>query len=116
MRPPQLPQPISSVDDCKFNFLTDKNIDEDKQWKLMMDYFKKNPQALMDAIPTPPGEEEYDALADFHTGLTPKKNFQFKFGQMDPSGTFKSNRPNATGSFMAGRRPMSSTSSQTPKK
>jgi len=75
MRPPSLPQPIGSIDDCKFNFLTDKNIDEDKQWKLMIDYFKKNPQALMDAIPTPPGEEEGDALNDFHTGLTPKKNF-----------------------------------------
>ena len=42
----------------------------------MLDYFKKNPQALMDAIPTPPGEEADDfALGDFHTGLTPKRNF-----------------------------------------
>jgi len=53
----------------------------------MLDYFKKNPQALMDAIPTPPGEEEDNfALGDFHTGLTPKRNFKFQFGRMDPSG------------------------------
>jgi hypothetical protein len=49
----------------------------------MMDYFKENPSALLDAMPTPPGEEE-DAglLADFRTGLTPKKS-AFKFGTYD---------------------------------
>jgi hypothetical protein len=46
----------------------------------MMDYFKENPAALMDAMPTPPGEEEdRNALADFKSGLTPQKK-AFKFG------------------------------------
>jgi hypothetical protein len=67
-----LPTQIGKLEDCKLNFLQDKTLDDDKQWKLMLDYFKKNPQALMDAIPTPPGEEEDDfALLDFHSGLTP---------------------------------------------
>lgn len=30
IRPPHLPDPIGSMADCKFNFLTDKNIDDDK--------------------------------------------------------------------------------------
>lgn len=52
----------------------------------MLDYFKKNPDALMDAIPTPPGEEEdKEALKDFRTGLTPKKGFSFKFGGNEKS-------------------------------
>ena len=35
----------------------------------------------MDAIPTPPGEEEdKEALKDFRSGLTPKKGCNFKFG------------------------------------
>ena len=59
----------------------------------MLDYFKKNPQSLMDAIPTPPGEEQDDfALLDFHTGLTPKRSFQFQFGHMDPSGALNANK------------------------
>ena len=33
----------------------------------------------MDAIPTPRADDD-DALADFRTGLTPKKGFSFKFG------------------------------------
>lgn len=46
----------------------------------MMDYFKENPEALLDAMPTPRGEEEDQALlADFKTGLTPTKT-NFKFG------------------------------------
>lgn len=46
----------------------------------MMDYFKKNPSALMDAIPTPKADDEDDKLlSDFRTGLTPKRN-AFKFG------------------------------------
>ena len=45
-----------------------------------MEYFKENPAALMDAMPTPPGEEEdRNALADFKSGLTPQKK-TFKFG------------------------------------
>ena len=67
-------------------FLQDNHIDEDKQWRLMLDYFKKNPDALMDAIPTPPGgDEDEKALADFRTGLTPKKSFNFKFGDSGPN-------------------------------
>lgn len=46
----------------------------------MMDHFKNNPEALMDAIPTPRGEEEdAGALDDFRSGLTPKRE-TFKFG------------------------------------
>ena len=55
----------------------------------MMDYFKKNPTALMDAIPTPPGEEEDP---DFRTGLTPKKGFSFKFGDAGPNRPDTANR------------------------
>eukprot|EP00353_Schmidingerella_taraikaensis_P000021 CAMPEP_0185597438 /NCGR_PEP_ID=MMETSP0434-20130131/81367_1 /TAXON_ID=626734 ORGANISM="Favella taraikaensis, Strain Fe Narragansett Bay" /NCGR_SAMPLE_ID=MMETSP0434 /ASSEMBLY_ACC=CAM_ASM_000379 /LENGTH=99 /DNA_ID=CAMNT_0028226161 /DNA_START=91 /DNA_END=390 /DNA_ORIENTATION=- len=44
----------------------------------------------MDAIPTPPGgDEDEKALADFRTGLTPKRGKAFKFG-----GDRIINRPN----------------------
>ena len=78
---PALPAPIGSKATA-LTFLQDNYIDEDKQWKLMMDYFKKNPTALMDAIPTPRAEEEDP---DFRTGLTPKKGFSFKFGDTGPN-------------------------------
>ena len=74
----------------------------------MMDYFKENPKALLDAMPTPRGEEEEDtnALADFTTGLTPKKNFTFKFGDVGPNrppglaiGKQRINRPSSNLSF-----------------
>ena len=55
----------------------------------MMDYFKKNPTALMDAIPTPRAEEEDP---DFRTGLTPKKGFSFKFGDAGPNRPDTANR------------------------
>lgn len=78
---PQLPKPIAKRGHPELLFLKDNHIDEDKQWRLMLDYFKKNPNALMDAIPTPPNQEEdEEALKDFRTGLTPKKGFSFKFG------------------------------------
>ena len=49
-------------------------LNQDLEWKLMMDYLKENPAALLDALPTPPGEEEYEALLkDFRSGLTPKR-------------------------------------------
>ncbi len=52
----------------------------------MMEYFKENPSALLDAMPTPKGSEGEDPniLADFTTGLTPKKN-NFKFGDPGPN-------------------------------
>lgn len=69
----------------------------------MMDYFKENPTALMDAIPTPPGEEEDNSmLKDFRTGLTPKRKFNFKFDRARRGSTdslnnsfsaFANNRP-----------------------
>jgi len=78
---PKIPDPVPRLGDPDLLFLQDNHIDEDKQWRLMMDYFKKNPTALMDAIPTPPGQEEDDeALGDFKTGLTPKRGKAFKFG------------------------------------
>jgi len=39
----------------------------------MMDYFKENPAALLDAMPTPREDDDTGLLADFTTGLTPKK-------------------------------------------
>jgi hypothetical protein len=51
---------------------------EKEDWKQMMDYFKENPAALLDAIPTP--REDENELNDFRSGLTPKKDsmkFQF---------------------------------------
>ena len=49
----------------------------------MLDYFKNNPADLLDAFPTPEGSEDGEPkvnhLADFTTGLTPKKNFKFSF-------------------------------------
>ena len=69
----------------------------------MMDYFKKNPTALMDAIPTPRGEEEDP---DFRTGLTPKKGFSFKFGDAGPNRPDTANRLGSAqrrGSAMSGR-------------
>ena len=54
---PKFPKPIAMRADPDLNFLTDSHLKEKKQWKLMMDYFKKNPNALMDAIPTPPNEK-----------------------------------------------------------
>ena len=78
---PKIPEPIRIKGENELLFLQDNHIDEDKQWRLMLDYFKKNPNALMDAIPTPPGEEEdKEALKDFRSGLTPKKGCNFKFG------------------------------------
>lgn len=78
---PKLPKPIDLKGDPDLVFLQDNHIDEDKQWRLMLDYFKKNPSALMDAIPTPPGQDADDeALKDFRTGLTPKRGQAFKFG------------------------------------
>jgi hypothetical protein len=54
-------------------------LNQDLEWKLMMDYFKENPAALLDAMPTPREEDDAAHLADFTTGLTPKKQ-SFKFG------------------------------------
>ena len=80
---PQMPKaiPIRKEEPDLSLLLEDNHIDEDKQWRLMLDYFKKNPTALMDAIPTPPDkEQDEEALRDFRTGLTPKRGCNFKFG------------------------------------
>jgi len=62
----------------------------------MLDYFKKNPTALMDAIPTPRGEsEDEEDLKDFRSGLSPMRKNQFKFNpgsKMRTSGTNFMNR------------------------
>jgi len=44
----------------------------------MMEYFKGNPAALMDAIPTP-REDDEAVLNDFKSGLTPKKGVKMSF-------------------------------------
>ena len=39
-----------------------------KEWNEVMNYFKSNPKALLDAIPTPRGEEE-KALKELKNGF-----------------------------------------------
>ena len=86
MHMPKVPSPLRLEGDPDLVFLKDNHIDGDKQWRMMLEYFKKNPSALMDAIPTPPGEEaDTEALKDFKTGLTPKKGTSFKFGGQQKS-------------------------------
>ena len=93
LQPPQLPNPIGNKQSA-LSFLDDTHLDDDKQWKLMLDYFTKNPEALMDALPTPRADDEDEqALGDFRTGLTPKKGFSFKFGN-ERSGSV--NRPSTS--------------------
>lgn len=66
MGPPKLPGAL------KLDFIDDKNLNDEVQWELMMAYFKGNPAALLDALPSPTGsEEDKNALRDFKTGLTP---------------------------------------------
>lgn len=50
---PKVPAPIETRADPDLDFLGDEQLREKKQWRLMLGYFKKNPGALMDAIPTP---------------------------------------------------------------
>ena len=40
---------------------------EKEDWNEIMNYFKENPKALLDAIPTPRGDEE-KALKEFKHG------------------------------------------------
>ena len=54
-------------------------VNEKKQWKLMLNHFKNNPADLLDALPTPEGSEDGNALKGFESGLTPKKNFKMHF-------------------------------------
>jgi hypothetical protein len=64
----------------------------DKQeWAETLEFFKKNPKALMDAIPTPRGEEE-KMLKEFKmgNGLTPKGDMNFRFNDTSSSFNFKS--------------------------
>jgi hypothetical protein len=53
--------------------MEDRNLDGGKQWHNMLEYFNKNPSALMDAMPTPKKLEDVDALEGLNTCLTPKK-------------------------------------------
>jgi hypothetical protein len=56
---------------------------KEDDWSLTLDYFKQNPSALLDAIPTPRNDE--NDLNGFESGLTPKKAFDFKFAQANGS-------------------------------
>ena len=56
-----------------------------------MEYFKDNPSALLDAIPTPRAEEQ-DLLSDFRSGLTPKKDFKMSFNVNDSAMNWKSSK------------------------
>ena len=102
---PAIPGPLSKASKQKnLGFLQDSNLDEDKQWRLMMDYFKENPTALMDAIPTPPGEEEDNSmLKDFRTGLTPKRKFNFKFDRGARRGSTTDSLNNSFSAFANNR-------------
>ena len=51
---------------------------EKEDWNEIMNYFKENPKALLDAIPTPRGEEERQ-LKEFKAG-------QMKFNETSTSG------------------------------
>jgi hypothetical protein len=51
-----------------------------------MSYLKDNPKALLDAIPTPRGDEQ-KILRDFKSGLTPKADMDLRFN--DTTGSFK---------------------------
>ena len=51
---------------------------EKEDWNEIMNYFKENPKALLDAIPTPRGEEE-KALKEFKAG-------QMRFNETSTSG------------------------------
>ena len=46
-----------------------------ENWKDMLDYFKNNPDALLDAIPTPRNEEE-PLYREFKSGTPVKKNLK----------------------------------------
>jgi hypothetical protein len=50
-----------------------------------MNYFKSNPKALLDAIPTPRGEEE-KALKDFKNGFLHKAEMDFRLNDTHTSG------------------------------
>ena len=45
-----------------------------------MSFLKQNPKALLDAIPTPRGDEE-KMLRDLKSGLTPKADMNFQFNE-----------------------------------
>ena len=46
-----------------------------------MGFFKENPKALLDAIPTPRGDEE-KKLREIKKGLIPKAEMNFKFNEV----------------------------------
>jgi hypothetical protein len=50
-----------------------------------MNYFKSNPKALLDAIPTPRGEEE-KALKEFKNGFLHKAEMDFRLNDSHTSG------------------------------
>jgi hypothetical protein len=50
-----------------------------------MNYFKSNPKALLDAIPTPRGDEE-KALKDFKNGFLHKAEMDFRLNDTHTSG------------------------------
>ena len=37
----------------KLDFMDNTSLEEHVQWRLMMQYFKENPAALLDALPSP---------------------------------------------------------------
>ena len=58
----------------------------------MMSFFKDNPKALLDAIPTPRGDEER-ILKEFKSGMTPKGSMSFKYNETSTSGMVFNPRP-----------------------
>lgn len=50
-----------------------------------MSFFKENPKALLDAIPTPRGEEE-KLLKEFKNGFAPKPEMNLRLNDTSSSG------------------------------
>ena len=56
-------------------------------WANMMDYFKKNPKVLLDAIPTPKNEEGQTGFPEIGFGMTPSKDISFKINDSSIRGS-----------------------------
>jgi hypothetical protein len=58
---------------------------EKQEWNDVMNFFKSNPKALLDAIPTPRGDEE-KALKEFKKGFLQKNEMNFSLNDTHTSG------------------------------
>lgn len=63
-----------------------------------MTYLKSNPKALLDAIPTPRGEEE-KALRDFRNGLNGTQKADMNFSNNDATNIHLKSKTNQGSTF-----------------